>query len=128
MKSSNLKHIYSPKTISQQLFKLTDIVTEIINLKSNKANINLLISRLTKLEDFIMEHFLREEELMVKYSFSGLELHKQQHNYLRGKLEEFNLYNFTSPKEYYEESLRFMIDLLSIHMIQEDMKLGNIFA
>lgn len=125
MTISNNELLLSPKLIWEQHNELENIVSEIINMKSIGINNQLLISKVIKLEEFITKLFLYGEDLMVKYSLPWMEVHKQQHNYLRAKLEEFNLYNFTTPMDYFEEALNFMVELLSTHMMKEDVNLAK---
>jgi hemerythrin len=123
MINGNKDQYFSLKSVLEHHNALVTIVHEIISMKSKNADNRLLMNNITKMDDFIMEHFMYEEELMVKYSYLGMEVHKQQHNYFRDKLEAFNLYDLARPCEYYEEALGFMVDMLSIHMMQEDVEL-----
>lgn len=65
-----------------------DLINDNLSIQKSKYVIK-------ELEQYLLNHFHTEEELMYKSEYKDVELHKQQHRYFIMKIEEFKLeYSF----------------------------------
>ena len=82
---------------------------------------------LIALENYTVEHFRHEEELMEEFKYPDLPAHREQHANFISKLHEF--------KESYEQEeftlskdmVRFLVDWLILHIHGTDKKYSRCF-
>lgn len=115
--------------IDEQHKELIKIIEECAVLTRNADNnINKNAEVLTKLDDYVREHFGYEETLMNRYLYPELDLHMAQHNELRNKLEEINIFDIKNSEKFYQDMLMYLVDWLSNHIMNTDKKLGKFLA
>ena len=74
--------------IDDQHRLLADAINEVYETLKNPWKKDTIESSLEKLKDYAGTHFNREEELMVKHYFKGINRHKDEHMRFRFKVEE----------------------------------------
>lgn len=102
---------------------IIDEITEL--LKADDYDFSKIYNVVTKMDEYISYHFNYEENLMKKNSFPEIESHILQHNLLRDEMVNFNIFDVTKPKEFVSETLVYLVDWLSNHIMQTDRKLGD---
>ncbi|NLC18492.1 MAG: hemerythrin family protein [Clostridiales bacterium] len=111
--------------IDEQHKELIDIINDLVVYISEKdTEFSHLLDLVTKLDNYVAEHFKYEEALMTEHSYPEMDVHVAQHNGLRKKLEELNIFSVDNTIEFYKELLDELIDWLSKHIMQTDKKLG----
>lgn len=111
--------------IDEQHKKLIDIIEEIAFIIGKKdVGLTNLLDVLNELDDYVREHFGYEEGLMKKYSYPDAEAHIRQHDELRNKLEELNIFDIDKPEQFFNDLLVYLVDWLSHHIMNTDKKLG----
>ncbi|MDF2542934.1 MAG: Hemerythrin [Herbinix sp.] len=112
--------------IDNQHKQLIEIIEELAIVIHNKdysyANIIEIIGRL---EDYIKVHFEYEENLMLKYSYPNIEHHTKEHNELRYKMQNMSVFDYNKPDIFYSETLTYLFDWLTKHIMQVDKQLGK---
>ena len=93
--------------IDEQHKELIKIINEVIMvIKQKQYTFSNLLSVVCKLDDYIIEHFKYEEQLMYKYNIQGKENHIKEHDFARQKMNSIN----EIEQENFEE--KFFIDTL----------------
>lgn len=111
--------------IDEQHKELIEIINDLVVYISEKdTEFSHLLDLVTKLDNYVAEHFRFEESLMTENSYPEMDEHVAQHNNLRSKLEELNIFSVDNTIEFYKELLDELIDWLSKHIMQTDKKLG----
>lgn len=102
----------------QYLFALTNRLLRNVEEKVNMATIGATIGQL---EDYVAEHFKREEAMLSRARYEGLQEHMEQHRKLTAQLQQYaeRLRNETLSVG---DFARFMQLWLSKHILQQDMK------
>lgn len=102
----------------QYLFALTNRLVRNVEENVNMATIGATIGQL---EDYVAEHFKREEAMLSRARYEGLREHREQHGKLTAQLRLYaeRLRNETLSVG---DFARFMQLWLSKHILQQDMK------
>ncbi|MDX8389537.1 MAG: bacteriohemerythrin [Mariprofundaceae bacterium] len=83
-----------------------------------------IVSIFSELEAYIIYHFTREEAIMRKRQYKGLESHLKLHqNFIDSVPKLKNQLLTTDSKQVAEETLLFLFDWLINHILGEDMKI-----
>lgn len=112
--------------IDEQHKVLISIMDSLAGLLQNEDyRFEAIYDVVTRLDDYITEHFQYEEQLMLQYNYPDMVSHVSQHNKLRDSNGKFNIFDITKPKEFIEDSLVYLVDWLTHHIMNTDKKLGN---
>jgi hemerythrin len=115
--------------IDNQHKQLIGIIEDLALIFHNKdysyVNIVEIVSRL---ENYIKVHFDYEENLMVKYSYPHIEHHTKEHNELRYRIQNTRVFDMQNPDGFYSETLTYLFDWLTNHIMQVDKNLGNFLS
>lgn len=76
---------------------------------------------LDTLVDYTKTHFKREEDMMVKYDYSGLAEHRHAHDRLAKQVEDFCKLYESGDHSIANDLIAFMNNWLQIHILEEDM-------
>lgn len=111
--------------IDEQHKKLIGIIEEIAIIISKKdGGLTNLLEVLEALDNYVVEHFGYEEGLMKQYAYPGIKEHTRQHNELRSKLAELNVFDINKPVTFFQDLLVYLVDWLSNHIMKTDKQLG----
>lgn len=111
--------------IDEQHQELIEIINDLVLYISEKnTEFSHLLELVTKLDNYVDAHFKYEEGLMTIKAYPEMEAHIKQHNALRDKLANLNIFNVDNTLEFYKELLEDLIEWLSQHIMQTDKKLG----
>jgi len=111
--------------IDEQHMELINIINDLVMYISEKnTEFSHLLDLVAKLDDYVAEHFKYEETLMAQNSYPEMEDHIAQHDGLRKKLEDLNIFSVEKTIEFYKDLLDYLIDWLSKHIMLTDKKLG----
>jgi hemerythrin len=103
---------------------LVSMVNDVITAVSEHRRSDVMIDTLSRLLEYTSYHFDREEAVMDEHDFPWLEQHRDLHNNLIRKVLRFLMrYRMgdLDPLELGE----FLIEWLTSHILEEDMKLGQ---
>jgi hemerythrin len=114
------------KEIDKQHEVLFSIINEIVEMLRNETyDFNRLYEIMVKLDDYVVEHFRFEEQLMLIESYPQMEEHVREHNQFRYDMSKFNIVDVKQPKEFLEGGLEYLMKWLSNHIMGTDKKLGE---
>lgn len=102
----------------QYLFALTNRLLRNVAEKVSLATIAVTIAQI---EDYIDEHFKREEAMLRRVKYEGYDKHIEQHRKLRSQLGDYAV-QLRDQSLAVTEFAHFMQLWLSKHILQEDMK------
>jgi hemerythrin-like metal-binding protein len=102
---------------------LVSLVNEVVIAIGEHQCRELMNDTLSRLLEYASYHFDREEEVMEEHDFPGLEKHRALHDLLIRKVLRFLLRYRRGELDPLELG-EFLIDWLTTHILQEDMKLG----
>lgn len=105
------------------LFEIMNELAEL--LKAEDYSFQSIYEVIVKLDNYIREHFSYEEMLMTKNEYPEMEAHVFEHDKLRERIENINVFNIAGHKEFYDETLTYLVEWLSTHIVQTDKKLGE---
>lgn len=110
--------------LDEQNRKLTALANKTYNTLLKKQNTSAFEeSILQELFDYAKEHFLIEEELMMKHDYQGLKAHKGEHSHYTEKLVEI-FQNHQAGNEVSREILDLLKTWLKAHILKKDKELG----
>ena len=109
----------------RHLFFLAQELADAIHLcEDNKY---FIIYALSQLQDYTETHFRNEEKLMRDYRYEHCESHVKNHDRLLHQVEHL-LEEFQKGKPVLtRETLFFLKEWLSTHILQDDLKLARLF-
>jgi diguanylate cyclase (GGDEF)-like protein/hemerythrin-like metal-binding protein len=103
----------------KKIIIIINAIAEAINSESTEQVINQVFN---ELEDYVNDHFTREEAFMQKISHDELNQHKQGHQDFIKKIPEFKSLLFRSESlEVIEKINRYLHDWIIHHILIEDM-------
>jgi hemerythrin-like metal-binding protein len=112
--------------IDNQHKVLISIINEVVKMvKYQDYNFNGLYEIIVRLDQYITEHFQYEEQLMLEQDYPELEQHVKEHNQFRYDLGKFNILDVEQPKNVIESWLVYLMNWLSIHIMNTDKRLGE---
>lgn len=112
--------------IDQQHRKLIEIINHVaLVIKNHDYSMEELLNIVDGLDKYIREHLSYEEILMRTYSYPELLVHENQHNLLRIKMDEINIFNVDNSRKFYDDMLVYLVEWLSIHIMNSDKLLGT---
>jgi len=112
--------------IDEQHQELIDIINDLaLYIDEKDTKFSHLLDLVSKLDNYVAEHFKFEESLMKEYSYPDMENHVIQHNNLRSKMENLNIFSVDNTMEFYKNLLEELINWLSHHIMMTDKKLGQ---
>ena len=112
--------------IDEQHQELIDIINDLaLYIDEKDTEFSHLLDLVSKLDNYVAEHFKFEESLMKEYSYPDMENHVIQHNNLRSKMENLNIFSVDNTMEFYKNLLEELINWLSHHIMMTDKKLGQ---
>jgi hemerythrin-like metal-binding protein len=102
----------------QYLFALTNRLLRNVAENVSLATIGVTIAQL---EDYVEEHFRREEAMLRRVKYEGFDKHVEQHQRLRSQLSQYAT-RLQDQSLSATDFARFMQLWLSRHILREDMK------
>jgi len=77
--------------------------------------------------EYTMTHFAHEEKLMKDHGYPDLAAHRESHDDLFVKVNEYKTRLKTEKEGIYGEMMEFLKDWLSIHILNTDKKYSDFF-
>lgn len=112
--------------MDEQHKKLINIMNQIINLISTKNYyFENLLELVHQMDDYVREHLVYEEKLMLQHSFPEMLEHVMEHDELRKRMKSINLFEVSDVDGFYRDTLVYLVDWLSIHIMQTDKRFGQ---
>lgn len=111
--------------IDEQHKELIKIINEVIMvIKQKQYTFSNLLSVVCKLDDYIIEHFKYEEQLMYKYNIQGKENHIKEHDFARQKMNSINVIEQENFEEkFFFDTLGWLSNWLINHIMDTDKML-----
>lgn len=116
------------KAIDDDHKRLLDTINELYDAINSNNEKNVLNKIFDTLEEYIKEHFTREENLMRECDYERLDEHIKQHEKFKRKIPKLRAKLLTTD-EYItaQEVSIYLTDWLINHILSEDLLLINIF-
>jgi hemerythrin len=107
----------------KKLFQIGGKISDLVFAKDEFDHYDEIMEILQELRDYTIYHFNYEEELMKKYNFEGLDIHKIEHTFLTKKIMKFQNKDLDSDqKEAIANLVAFISDWISGHILKTDMQ------
>ena len=110
--------------IDQQHRKFSDYLNacyQAVNSDTKSAKLPVLIS---KLNEYALNHFSFEEDLMKAYGYPELDHHIRQHAFFVNQISRLQDAKNSNADKAMEEAFAFMRDWFLNHILEEDKKLA----
>jgi diguanylate cyclase (GGDEF)-like protein/hemerythrin-like metal-binding protein len=102
--------------------QLLSLIAQISEAIDNSSATEVIGDVFNKLEDYVAQHFSREEALMRSCNYKGLEQHINKHRMFVEKVGQLKSWLLTADTlEIAEEINLFLVDWLINHIVVEDM-------
>lgn len=113
------------RVVDEQHRRLVNLVDELYEaMKAGKGSEGAM--RVLKgLVEYTKTHFRTEEEFMKNYSYTGLLVHKREHDYLTRQTEELLSQAEKGKLTVPLETAKFLKEWLTTHILETDKKLGK---
>ena len=119
------------KEIDEQHKELIKRISDLVDSVRHKACKYKIGDVIKFLEDYIVDHFGREEKLMEKYGYAGRDAHRAQHEYfmrefaeLKKELEKLEGGRKRGSYDLSVETNRIVVDWILDHIAKVDKILG----
>ena len=109
----------------QHLFFLANRFYDIFVKEAPSQDLNPLFEDLI---DYIIYHFVAEEQLMQEHRFPHYEMHKKEHENLSQRLVELDKQYSVDKKHLLIETVVFLYNWLASHIVQSDAEFGRFIA
>lgn len=107
----------------REIFKLDSLLDAVIRSHSWDSIANIV----SYIQDYIVTHFLEEEQLMQEHNYGDYVFHKAQHEYLSEKvLEIVGLFDQKNSMAHCMFKIRAFIDLLIMHIRKVDIHIRGL--
>jgi hemerythrin-like metal-binding protein len=111
--------------IDEQHKKWIEIMNKISSILVNrKYEYYKVVEIYKELDTYVEKHFAFEEELMKKNGYPEIKDHIIEHNKLRHKMKDFDLFNTSKREEFFSDVLIYLTDWLMEHIMETDKNLG----
>jgi hemerythrin len=115
--------------IDEQHKKLIDIISQAEALiKKNDKQFIDIFNIVTELDAYVETHLIYEEALMRKTNYQDSQAHIKEHNELRKKMISTNIIEIEDAGKFYMDTLVYLVQWLSHHIMSTDKKLGMFLA
>lgn len=123
------KDIYSVgiKEIDSQHKMLVNTLNELFEAMRNREVHEVITGIIKSLVDYVGVHFSFEEELMKKYNYPELIIHKKEHTAFVEKVLDFQKKHQAGNLMLSLEVMNFLKDWLKNHIMGTDKKYGPFF-
>ena len=109
--------------IDNQHKKLIEILKTFVKSIVGRRGLEAILETLDDLVKYAHVHFDSEENLMESIGYDHFEEHREKHNNLINKIEEYYSRIQKNDRIYNLEILAFLNDWLTNHILIEDMKI-----
>ena len=109
--------------IDNQHKKLIEILNTFVKSIVGRRGLEAILETLDDLVKYSHVHFDSEENLMESIGYAHFEEHREKHNNLINKIEEYYSRIQKNDRIYNLEILAFLNDWLTNHILIEDMKI-----
>ncbi|MBQ2450766.1 MAG: bacteriohemerythrin [Lachnospiraceae bacterium] len=110
----------------QRLFEIIADANKVIHAELLHDKYDEIVRILSGLKDYTEEHFRDEEACMEEMGYPELDKQRQAHEAFIEKLAEIDLDSMDdNQQEYLEELIDFLLNWLSVHILQMDKKIGE---
>tara|TARA_B110000438_G_scaffold96874_1_gene96019 strand:+ start:254 stop:667 length:414 start_codon:yes stop_codon:yes gene_type:complete len=107
----------------QELFFLTQAIDQAL-ISHKRSDVEKII---TYLEDYVVDHFKEEENIMLHYKFNGYEAHRHEHYLFREQMIVIRKQFEQNPSLTHSIFLiRQFIDAMMIHILKVDQKIATL--
>ena len=79
-------------------------------LISKDLDFTVVLDILTELDEYVRVHFSYEEQLMDKYDYPELLAHRMQHDGLRQKLDNINIFDVEDFGAFANDTLNYLVN------------------
>lgn len=111
--------------IDEQHKRWIEIMNKISSILVNRNyEYHRVVEIYKELDAYVAKHFAFEEELMRINDFPEIKEHIAEHNKLRNKMKEYDLFNTNNHEEFFSDVLIYLTDWLMEHIMETDKNFG----
>lgn len=110
----------------KRLFEIIANADKIIHADLLHDKYDEIIQILSELKEYTLVHFQDEEDYMKQIGYPELDLQQKAHNAFVEKLASIDLDSLDNhQQDYLEDLIAFLLDWLTVHILQMDKKIGE---
>lgn len=110
----------------KKLFSIISDANDLIHTELLHDKYDKILDILKELKDYTVFHFKDEEDYMEQINYPDLPAQQAAHTGFVDKLNELNLDDLDdNQQEYLEDLIHFLLNWLTIHILQMDKKIGE---
>lgn len=124
----NNKLSVNVKEVDSQHMKLVDLLNAFHDAMKQGKGKEVMGKTFSALLDYTVYHFSTEEDFMKKYLYPGFATHKRKHEALTKQASDLNDRHLRGEPVLSAETITFLKDWLSNHIMGTDKELGQFLA
>ena len=115
------------RVLDAQHKQIVIMVNTLIEMNEAKVDSEIISDTLTKMTKYAIDHFEREEQYMLEYSYPEYSIQKKQHQEFKRKTVDFCMETMAHKVTVPTEIFSYLKLWWTNHILQEDMKYKKYF-
>ncbi|MCF6159396.1 MAG: bacteriohemerythrin [wastewater metagenome] len=115
------------RDLDNQHKQILIIVNTLIEMNDAKVNSEIISDTLTKMTQYSLEHFTKEEQYMLDYGYPEYLSHRKQHLEFKKKTSDFCMETMAHKMAVPVEIFVYLRSWWRNHILKEDMKYKKFF-
>ncbi|MDN3513210.1 MAG: bacteriohemerythrin [Candidatus Brocadia sp.] len=115
------------RVLDEQHKQIVTIVNTLIEMSDAKIGSEIISDTLTKMTQYAINHFSKEEEYMLKYEYPEYLMQKKRHSEFKKKTVDFCMETMAHKETAPTEIFAYLKSWWTNHILQEDMKYKTFF-
>lgn len=115
------------REMDEQHKRLIGIINELIEADNTTVDSETIFDILTKMTNYALSHFEKEEQYMIKYNYPDYSIHKDQHSEFKDQLITFCKDTKAHKESIPTEIFSYLKTWLTNHILETDMAYKSFF-
>ena len=115
------------REMDEQHKRLIGIINELIEADNTTVDSETIFDILTKMTNYALSHFEKEEQYMIKYNYPDYSIHKDQHSEFKDQLITFCKDTKVHKESIPTEIFSYLKTWLTNHILETDMAYKSFF-
>lgn len=115
------------RALDDQHKQIVTLVNTLIEMSDAKIDSEIISDTLTKMTQYAINHFSKEEEYMLEYGYPEYLTQKKQHSEFKRKTVDFCMETMARKETVPTEIFTYLKSWWTNHILKEDMKYKKFF-